>query len=197
VSCRPESLAPRSLAPLKPGTTSTARITRALACEVRFVAARVRLVSLLQHGYLHLACESAYESGLAGLPDHAQRSQLPPRLDMVSIAEPESGQGTVTLPLRWLARVADRSLRVLDAKLSFAAREGSTSVRLDGFFRLPAPPAGSVAVSGLAQFGAAAACAESLLEQLAEALSWADDTGQARRPGGPGAGLLPRPRPDS
>lgn len=181
-SC-PETLGPRPGPSLQqPGIAPAARISRALACEVEFAAAQARLARVHQLGYLHLACGSAYETGIAMLPDRALGGLLPPRLETVSIAEPESGQDTIMLPVHWQASVAGRKLRVLDAELVFTARGSWTRVLLDGSFQLPLPPARSHTVSDLAHFGAAAACAESLLGQLAEALTWHDDHEEGRRP---------------
>lgn len=183
VSSFPETLGPRpGLPPQQPGTAPAARISRALACEVEFGAARARLARVHQLGYLHLVCGSAYETGIAMLPDRALRDLPPPRLETVGIAEPETGPDTMMLPVRWQASEAGRNLRVLDAELVLTARGSWTRVLLDGSFQLPLPPARSQAVSDLAHFGAAAACAESLLGQLAEALTWHDDHEEGRRP---------------
>jgi hypothetical protein len=183
MSSFPETLGPRpAQPPQQAGTPPAARINRALACEVEFAAARTRLARAHELGYLHLVCGSAYETGIAMLPDRAPGDLPPPRLETVSIAEPESGPDTITLPVRWQASAAGQNLRVLDAELVLTARGRWTRVLLDGSFQLPLPPAGPHTVSDLAHFGAAAACAESLLGQLAEALTWHDDHEEGRRP---------------
>jgi hypothetical protein len=146
-------------------------VHREIRCEVGFVVARLRLLRLLHLGFLHWACMLACESALETPDGHLPRLLVPPRPAAVSIAEPEPGRGTVTVPLRWHAdRGSGPFDRLLDASLAFTARTDVTAVTFDGVFRLLTAHDLEPAENVLALIAAAESCAESLLTTVAEAL---------------------------
>jgi len=156
-------------------------VSRQVRCDIGFVVARVRLLKFLHLGFLHSACVSAYECALAVPRGSAASAQAPPLV--VSIGEPESGNGAIALPLRWDADWGSgRPGQVLDAELAFSAVAGSTAVRFDGMFRLPGAHYGGRAKDELAQTRAAVSGAESLLTQVAEALIRDSEAEATRRP---------------
>ena len=156
-------------------------VSRQVRCDIGFVVARVRLLKFLHLGFLHSACVSAYECALAVPRGSAASAQAPPLV--VSIGEPESGNGAIALPLRWDADWGSgRPGQVLDAELAFSAVAGSTAVRFDGMFRLPGAHHGGRAGKELAQTRAAVCGAESLLTQVAEALIRDSEAEATRRP---------------
>jgi hypothetical protein len=149
-------------------------VGREVRCEIGFVAARVRLLSLLHVGFLHVACALAYESALAVHYGRA-RSRLVPA-PLVSVGEPAPERAAVTVPVRCTADDGSGRLdRVLEAELAFRAMAGSTAIRFDGVFRLPGV-GGHIERAGniVALPRAADSGAEFLLTQITEALIWVD-----------------------
>jgi hypothetical protein len=157
-------------------------VSREVRCEIGFVAARLRLLKLIQTGFLHSACALACQSALADYHGRAPRRLARP--PSVSIAEPESAPGVVAVPLCWGTDLgSSRPSRVLEAELAFRAAAGSTAVRIDGVFRLPAPHHASPAEDAVAAARAAQSGAESLLTHVAKALLSAGRPDPAPRPG--------------
>jgi len=157
-------------------------VSRAVRCEIGFVSARLRLLTLLHSGFLHSACSLACESALAMY--HGRGPRRLTRPPAVSIGEPESGRGAVTVPVCCGTDLGSgRPGRVLDAELTFLAAAGGTEIRLDGGFRLPARRPASRAAAVARATRAAQSGAESLLTFVAEALAGPDKPEPSPRPG--------------
>ena len=143
-------------------------VIREVGCEVGFVPARVRLLQLIHRGFLYAACTLAGETAIGAGQVRALRPLKPP---VVSIGEPESGSGMVTVPLRWAADCGPGRLGLLlDAELAFIAMIGSTTARFDGVFRFPAAPYAGRLADALTRTRAAESAAELLLTRVRGAL---------------------------
>ncbi len=148
--------------------------------EVGFVAARVRLLRLLHAGFLHSACALAYHSAVAA---HAGRA-VPRMTPLATIAEPQASRAGVIVPLRCdIDFGSGRIGPVLEAELAFRPMTGSTAVRFDGVFRFPAADRAERAEDVREWIRAAQSGAESLLSQLAEALTFEGEAEALNRPG--------------
>jgi hypothetical protein len=155
-------------------TASTIAVRRRYTVDVRFKAALVRLFNFVSAGSLTPASADAYAAGLGTLAwSQAPPGLLPPLVALeVHVLEPVVAYGAVVVPVRWQARGQARLPVVLDADLSLTpAGQDRTVLILAGTFRLPAPPAGSVSSGRVEPHTAAVACADSLLANVADALT--------------------------
>jgi hypothetical protein len=171
--------------PARPGISPTVRASRRHRADVRFLAAQVRLINLIQNGSLIAASRDAYAHGLAALG--RRPSARPPlhALARISLAEPETGDAAVRLPLRWsAATAAGLPLIVLEGDLTMAPlRSGRTVLGLDAGFRLPfVITRPSEDVTALVERAAAAAL-RLLLTQFAASLSSTTTSAVNSRPG--------------
>ena len=144
-------------------------VSHVLLCDVRFVAARVRLVNLIRAGWLTPVSVAAWARGLAALPRFWMPRDTSPALARVHLLAPAAGAGIVTLPLRWETA---GPVRVLNAGLTLMlVGPVQTVLRLDGVIRLPPTAAGHIRSKGGLVHRAAAACAGLLLADVADALA--------------------------
>jgi hypothetical protein len=156
------------------GAIPTVPVARVHALNVSFIAARVRLVSLISGGSLVPASINAYARGLPRLARRAPADALSAAaLITVRIPEPADAAGLVVLPLHWHAiGPGGQLIRVLNADLMLiAARADRTLLRLQGAFRLPFVVAGSAAERDELPQRAAAASMSFLLDHVRASLA--------------------------
>jgi hypothetical protein len=156
------------------GISPTVKISRQRAADARFVASRVRLLSLVHTGALIADSKDAYARGIAALGRAREARPVPAGLAGVRMMDPEAWPGAVILPLRWEAEdLTGTPQAVLDADLTVRpARGDRTVLRLDGLFRLPSARTGPARDTGIAGLRlAAGAIADNLLTAVAESLA--------------------------
>jgi hypothetical protein len=186
-SCQPDQndpVAAQDVTQREAGAIPTVPVVRFHTLNISFIAARVRLVSLISGGSLVPASIDAYARGLPKLARRAPGDPLSAAaLITVRIPEPADAAGLVVLPLHWHAMGAGGQLiRVLNADLMLiAARADRTLLRLQGAFRLPFAVAGPEPDRHELPQRAAAASMSFLLDHVRAALA-----GPAP---GPGLGL--------
>ena len=160
--------------------------SREIELDVGYVAARIRLLTMLHSGWM--ADSSALADLLVLLPVPSDLGCPPgPRFVRVRLQEPVLGNGMITFPLSWGADDDGRLRPVLDLGLTLrAGLPRRTYLRLDGTVWLPAARAiRAVAVPSPASpvFGPSV---EAWLSRLARSL-----TSPAGRPSGPSAAVQP------
>jgi hypothetical protein len=172
-SDRNDPLAARHAAQSSDEAIPTVPVARVHTLNVSFIAARVRLVSLISGGSLVPASINAYARGLPRLSRRAPADALSAALITVRIPEPADAAGLVVLPLHWHAIGSGGQLiRVLNADLMLiAARADRTLLRLQGAFRLPFAVAGSAADRDELPQRAAAASMSFLLDHVRASLA--------------------------
>jgi hypothetical protein len=139
-SCQHDPLAAADLPPDVGALLPAAAVTIEHLLSASFIAARVRLVNLINKGSLVPASVDAYACGLAKLARRAPAGALSAAAAItVRISEPAVAAGVIVLPVRWHAIGAGgRVVRVLRADLILmGAQAGGTLLRLQGAFLLP------------------------------------------------------------
>jgi hypothetical protein len=160
--------------PAGSGISPTVKISCQRAADTRFVASRVRLLSLIHSGSLVADSKDAYARGIAVLGRAREARPVPAGLAGVRMMDPEAWPGAVVLPFRWEAEdLTGTRQAVLDADLTVRpARGGRTALRLDGLFRLPFARTGPARDTGISVLRlAAGAIADNLLTAVAESLA--------------------------
>jgi hypothetical protein len=169
-----DPMAARDLAPGEGGALPAVPVARVHLLPVSFIAARVRLVSLISGGSLIPTSIDAYARGLRGLARRAPAGAAAAvALITVRIPEPADAAGVVVLPLRWHAiGSGGQQVRVLNADLMLiATRTNRTLLRLQGAFRLPFAVAGPAAGRDELPHRAATASMNFLLEHIRASLA--------------------------
>ena len=165
--------APRAW-PVGTGISPTVKIAGKCMADTRFVASRVRLLSLIHNRSLIAESKDAYARGIGMLGRAGAAGAVPAGLAAVRMLDPEAWPGAVVLPLQWeAADLAGARQTVLDADLTVRpARGDRTVLRLDGLFRLPPARSGPADDTGIGVLRlAAGTIADSLLTAVAERLA--------------------------
>ena len=139
-SGRPDRSAAADVPPDVGTALPAAAVTVEHMLSVSFIAARVRLMKLINRGSLVPASVDAYACGLAKLAHRAPAGALSAAAEMiVRISEPAVAAGVIVLPVRWHAiGTRGQLVRALSADLILIEAEAdATIVRLQGAFRLP------------------------------------------------------------
>jgi hypothetical protein len=139
-SCQQNPRPPASPALIADLALPAVPVVREYLLNTSFIAARVRLVSLISEGSLVAASIEAYASSLLKLAGRVPADALASSaLIAVRISEPTDAPGMVAVPLRWHATgTGGQPVRVLGADLTLiAGRAGRTLLQLHGAFRLP------------------------------------------------------------
>ncbi len=120
------------------GTSPVVFGSREIELDVGYVAARIRLLTMLHSGWM--ADSSALADLLVLLPVPSDLGGPPgPRFVRVRLQEPVLGNGMITFPLSWGADDDGRLRPVLDLGLTLrAGPPRRTYLRLDGTVWLPA-----------------------------------------------------------
>jgi hypothetical protein len=164
--------APRAW-PVGAGISPTVKIASKCMADTRFVASRVRLLSLIHNRSLIAESKDAYARGIGVLGRAGAARPVPAGLAAVRMLDPEAWPGAVVLPLQWEAEdLTGARQTVLDADLTVRpARGDRTVLRLDGLFRLPVARTGPADDAGINVLRrAAGTIADSLLIGVAESL---------------------------
>jgi hypothetical protein len=160
--------------PVGSGISPTVKFSCERLADSRFVAARVRLLSLMHNGSLIPESKDAYARGIGVLGRAPEAGPVPGGLAGVRMMDPEAWPGAVVLPLQWEAEdLTGTPQTVLDADLTVRpARGDRTALRLDGLFRLPFARTGPARDTGISVLRlAAGTTADSLLTAVAESLA--------------------------
>jgi hypothetical protein len=160
--------------PAGSGISPTVWISCRRAADTRYVASRVRLLSLIHSGSLITDSKAAYARGIAVLGGTREARPVPGGLAGIRMMDPVAWPGAVVLPLQWeAADLTGTPQAVLDADLTVrAARGDRTFLRLDGLFRLPFARTGPARGIGITVLRlAAGAIADNLLTAVAESLA--------------------------
>jgi hypothetical protein len=168
--------------PVASGISPTVKISCKRMADTRFLASRVRLLSLMHDGTLIAGSRDAYARGIGVLGRAPEARPVLGGLAWVRMMEPEAWPGAVVLPLQWeAADPAGTPQEVLDADLTVQPRGDRTVLGLDGLFRLPFARTGPARDAGTSVLRLAAdTIADSLLRAVAGSLA---------APRGPAAGV--------
>ena len=156
------------------GISPTVKVSCKRVADTRFVASRIRLLSLIHHGSLMSESGDAYARGIEVLDGARETRLVSGSLAGVRMMDPEAWPGAVILPLQWKAEDLTGTARtVLDADVTVRpASKDRTVLRLDGLFRLPVAGTGSASDAGISMLRLAAGImADSLLTAVAESLA--------------------------
>jgi hypothetical protein len=160
--------------PVGSGISPTVKISCQRAADTRFVASRIRLLSLIHSGSLIADSKDAYARGIGVLGRAREARPVSGGLAAVRMMDPEAWPGAVVLPLQWEAEgPAGTPQAVLDADLTVRpAMRDRTVLRLDGLFRLPLARTGPARDTGITVLRlAAGTIADNLLAAVAESLA--------------------------
>jgi hypothetical protein len=160
--------------PVGNGISPTVKMCCQRMADIRFVAARVRLLALIHNGSLIPESRAAYDCGIGVLGRVREARPVPGGLAAVRMMDPAAWPGSVVLPLQWdAADLTGAPQTVLDADLTVSPASGDRTVlRLDGLFRLPFARTGPARDTGISVLRLAAGIiADSLLIAVAESLA--------------------------
>jgi hypothetical protein len=168
--------------PVGSGISPTVKISCKRMADTRFLASRVRLLSLMHDGSLIAESKDAYARGIGLLGRAPEGRPVLGGLAGVRMMEPEAWPGAVVLPLQWEAEdLAGTPQEVLDAELTVQPRGDRTVLGLDGLFRLPFAGTGPARDAGISLLRLAA---DTIADRLLRAVA-----GSLASPRGPTTGM--------